>query len=127
MHEACSYNLWSDYQKKLQGIADNWSHIEAMLASWKTHADIFRGMVKTGEELQTALVSSGAPATYDTLHQPFQDTTVRWAIHNCHLMRNRFNLVDLLNLLGLWDMETVDSLTRLVSAADMETPGGSTD
>ncbi len=124
---ALAEECWSDYQKKLKGIADNWSHIEAMLATWKTHADIFRGMVKTGEELQTALVSSGAPATYDTLHQPFQQTTVRWAIHNCHLMRNRFNLVDLLNLLGLWDMETVDSLTGLVSAADMETPSGGTD
>ena len=38
-------------------------------------------------------------------------------------MRNRFNLVDLLNLLGLWDLETVDSLLGLVSAAGEETLG----
>ena len=77
-------------------------------------------MVKTGDDLLTALVSSGAPATYDTLHQLFQCTTVRWAIHNCHLMRNRFNLVDLLNLLGLWDIEIVESLMFLFSATDVE-------
>ena len=124
---ALAGECWSDYQKKLRGIADNWPRIEAMLATWKTHANIFRGMVKTGDELQTALVSSGAPATYDTLHQPFQRTTVRWAIHNCHLMRNRFNLVDLLSLLGLWDMQTVDSLMGLVSTTDVETPGRGTD
>ena len=119
---ALASECWSDYQKKLRGIADNWPRIEAMLATWTTHADVFRGMVKTGDELQTALVSSGAPATYDALHQPFQRATVRWAIHNCHLMRNRFTLVDLLNLLGLWDLETVDSLMGLVSAAGEETP-----
>ena len=83
--------------------------------------------VITADEEFSKLLSSNAPAAYDTLHQPFQHTTVRWAIHNCHLMRNRFNLVDLLNLLGLWDMKTVDSLVGLVSAAEMETPGGGTD
>ena len=83
--------------------------------------------MKTADVLQTALVSSGAPATYDTLHQPSQSKTIRWGIHNCHLMRNRSNLIDLLNLLGLWDMETVDSLMGLVSAAYLETSGRSTD
>ena len=84
-------------------------------------------MVKTGDELHTALVSTGAPGTYDTLHQPFQSITICWAIHNCHLLRNRFNLIDLLNLLGLWDMETVDSLMGLISAAYLETNGRSKD
>ena len=32
----------------------------------------------------------------------------RWATANCHLMRNRFNLVDLLDLLGLWTDERID-------------------
>ena len=124
---ALAGECWSDYQKKFRGIAKNWPRIEAMVATWATHADIFTGMLKTADELQTALVSSGAPATYDKLHQPFQSTTIRWAIHNCHLMRNRFNLVDLLNLLGLWDLETFDSLMGFVSAAHLGTSGRSTD
>ena len=94
-----------------------------MLDTWAMHTDILKGMMKTANEVQ----SCSASRPCNTLHQPFKSPTIRRAIHNCHLIRNRFNLVVLMNLLDLWDMETVYSLMSLVSAAYLETSGRSTD
>jgi glycerol-1-phosphate dehydrogenase [NAD(P)+] len=33
-----------------------------------------------------------------------------WALRNCHLMRNRFTLADLLFFVGWWDDEFVERL-----------------
>ena len=33
-----------------------------------------------------------------------------WALRNCHLMRNRFTLADLLFFFGWWDGEFVEGL-----------------
>ena len=34
----------------------------------------------------------------------------RWALANCHLMRDRFTIADLAFLLGLWDTPAIDAL-----------------
>lgn len=116
-------NVGLDFKKKLRGQADNLPCIEAMLATWAMHADILKGMMEAANEVRCCL----AHRPHNTLHQPFKSTTIRLAIHNCHVTRNRFNLVDLMNLLDLWDMETVYSLMGLVGAAYLEKSGRSTD
>jgi glycerol-1-phosphate dehydrogenase [NAD(P)+] len=54
------------------------------------------------------LRASGAPSTFADLNPSIPSTLTRWAVSNCHLMRNRFNLVDLLDMMGLWTDETID-------------------
>ena len=65
-------------------------------------------MVQPPEKLRPALQASGAPATFTNLNPTISPELARWAVANCFLMRNRFNLVDLLDLMGLWTDEMVD-------------------
>jgi glycerol-1-phosphate dehydrogenase [NAD(P)+] len=43
---------------------------------------------------------------------------VRWALENCHLMRNRFTLADLLFFLGWWDDAFVERLLERSFSGD---------
>ena len=107
----------SDYRKKHQSIQKNWGQIEAVVTNWAEHAARVKPLVRPGLELRDALIASGSPATFPDLDPPLASSRVRWAIRNCHLMRNRFNLVDLMSLLGLWDGPTVDALVGLVDGS----------
>jgi glycerol-1-phosphate dehydrogenase [NAD(P)+] len=44
-----------------------------------------------------------APMRFQDLTPSKDSETVQWAILNCHLMRNRFNIIDLAFYLGLWN------------------------
>jgi glycerol-1-phosphate dehydrogenase [NAD(P)+] len=101
---------WTDCQKKLATVNDNWARFVSVVENWKQHCAEFDKMVQPPEKLSPALQASGAPATFAELNPSISPKLARWAVANCHLMRNRFNLVDLLDLMGLWTDEMVDGL-----------------
>jgi glycerol-1-phosphate dehydrogenase [NAD(P)+] len=41
----------------------------------------------------------------------------RWALANCHLMRNRFTLADLLFLAGVWDDAFIERILERARSA----------
>ncbi len=96
-----------DCQVKQRKLEENWARLTGVLENWKDHAVEFDRMVTPPALLHAALKASGAPATFQSLKYPVSPDLARWALTNCHLMRNRFNLVDLLDLLGLWTEERV--------------------
>ena len=65
-------------------------------------------MVQPPENLRPTLQASGAPSTFAELNPSITPELARWAVSNCFVMRNRFNLVDLLDLMGLWTDDMVD-------------------
>jgi glycerol-1-phosphate dehydrogenase [NAD(P)+] len=99
---------WSDCQKKLARVEKNWDRFVSIVENWKQYCTEFSTMVQPPEKLRPALQASGAPATFAALNPSISPKLARWAVANCHLMRNRFNLVDLLDLMGLWTDEMVD-------------------
>jgi glycerol-1-phosphate dehydrogenase [NAD(P)+] len=99
---------WSDYGKKVQFWKENLLDIERELQHWQIHASELRLLIKTPEEIIEGLVSAGSPGTFDELDPTFDEDVARWAVANCHFMRNRFTGIDLLQFLGLWDAEAVD-------------------
>lgn len=99
---------WLDYRKKLGLISQNWPRIVGVVKDWEHHCAEFRAIVQPAETLRVALSASGAPAALAALKPAIAPELARWAVGNCHLMRNRFNLVDLLDLMGLWDAEMVE-------------------
>jgi glycerol-1-phosphate dehydrogenase [NAD(P)+] len=105
---AIAAECWRDCQKKLALVDDNWPRFVSVVANWRTHAHEFDKMVQPSETLRAALRASGAPATFATLSPRIAPDVARWAVANCHLMRNRFNLVDLLDMLGLWTDDMID-------------------
>lgn len=99
---------WNDCQKKLALIERNWDRFVSVVENWKHHCAEFNNMVQPPENLRPALQTSGAPATFAELNPSISPKLARWTVANCHLMRNRFNLVDLLDLMGLWTDDMVD-------------------
>lgn len=99
---------WQDCQKKIALVNANWPKFVAVVQNWKQHSVEFNRMVQPPEKLRPALQASGAPATFANLNPSISPELARWAVANCFLMRNRFNLVDLLDLMGLWTDDMVD-------------------
>ena len=58
---------------------------------------------RAGSGLGGALEEADAPARFGELDPPVSPETARWALGNCHLMRDRFTLADLLFFAGRWD------------------------
>jgi glycerol-1-phosphate dehydrogenase [NAD(P)+] len=99
---------WSDAQKKIALLDKNWAGVTSVLRDWPTHCTELQKMVQPSEALRHALQASGSPATFGTLNPSISPELARWAVSNCHLMRSRFNLVDLLDLMGLWTEDLID-------------------
>jgi glycerol-1-phosphate dehydrogenase [NAD(P)+] len=62
------------------------------------------------EALVAALAAAGAATRFGELDPPVPAGIARWALRNCHLMRDRFTVVDLAWFLGGWDGEAVDDV-----------------
>ena len=99
---AIAGECWRDCQAKQEKLTENWVRLESVIADWQRHALEFGKLVTPPETLRPSLQTSGAPARFDGLFCPVTPDLARWATANCFLMRSRFNLVDLLDLLGLW-------------------------
>ncbi len=97
-----------DCRKKQALIEQSWTQFISVVGNWKQHCAEFNKMVQPPEKLRPALQASGAPATFAELNPSISPELARWAVANCFVMRNRFNLIDLLDMMGLWNDEIID-------------------
>lgn len=99
---------WHDVNAKLarweRGRTDNTTFVEA----WARHRERIAGLLADPAVLVDALSRAGAPTHFRELTPAVDAATARWAVRNCHLMRDRFTVVDLANLAGMWDDAFVD-------------------
>jgi glycerol-1-phosphate dehydrogenase [NAD(P)+] len=91
-----------DARAKHKKVSENWDRFVSVTNNWKHHATEFEKLVQPSDMLRAALKASGGPATFQSLEPSISPDLTRWAVLNCFLMRNRFNLVDLLDMMGLW-------------------------
>lgn len=105
---------WRDYKKKLERWRQNRDRFESVLENWSGHRAELARLVAAPERLGEALDLAGAPARFGDLAPPVSPETARWALLNCHLMRDRFNVVDLLYFLGWWNDAFIDRLLERV-------------
>jgi glycerol-1-phosphate dehydrogenase [NAD(P)+] len=103
-----------DARAKHKKIVENQERFAKVTADWKHHAAAMAKLVLPADTLRAALRASGGPATFQNLDPAVSPALARWAVSNCFLMRNRFNLVDLLDMLGLW---TEDRISWALDAA----------
>ena len=99
---------WKDYEKKVDYWNSNSERLKEVLSQWSTHASELRELIKSPEEIIHGLVSSGSPVSFGDLEPAIGDLVARWAISNCHFMRNRFVGIDLLEFLGFWTQKEID-------------------
>ncbi|MEW6635998.1 MAG: iron-containing alcohol dehydrogenase [Actinomycetota bacterium] len=108
---------WSDYRKKFASWHASRPRVEAFLRDWPEHRVRLKEMVLPPERLARALAEAGAPARFSELDPPVDSEIARWALKNCHLMRNRFTLADLLFFTGRWNEGFVERLLQRARSA----------
>ena len=111
---AMAAECWSDYARKLErhnagagalaDIATRWPQLDAELDQ----------LLAAPQRLATALADCGAPMHLHELG--ISPRRARWALSNCHLMRDRFTVADLAFLLGLWDDAGVQRVVALAES-----------
>jgi len=69
------------------------------------------------DDVAAALRVAGAAASPAELQGWLDDDIWQWAVAGCHRMRNRFTVVDLLDLLGWWEAADVDAVLRRAKKA----------
>ena len=115
---SASDECWADYQKKLASWTENRDKFEAFLRDFDTFKARVAPWVKKPEYIASCMHRANAPCRYSRLNFPVDAETVRWAITNCHLMRNRFSVIDLLHFTGIWNDEFVQMLLDRADALD---------
>ena len=112
---AMADECWRDCQRKL----GRWRalHGDADILD-PAHLDDAACLLEEPGVLRAALQRSGAPARMAELDPPVDAQTTRWALANCHLMRDRFTIVDLAFLLGVWQPADVDAVLAEAGLAE---------
>ena len=116
---------WNDYSRKLAACGENLARIEDVLRRWPDQESELRALLRPASHLGSGLRAASAAATFGELEPSIGPDLANWAVQNCHLMRNRFTVVDLLNLLGWWTPN--DVVEVLQRASDAVSAPGRTD
>jgi glycerol-1-phosphate dehydrogenase [NAD(P)+] len=114
---ATARECWADYSRKLTRWHANRDAIERFAAGWAEHEHALDRLLVDPARIVAALLAAGAPVRFAELDPPVDPALARWAIANCHLMRDRFTVADLGWFLGSWDDEGVAAV--LAAAADL--------
>lgn len=107
---------WSDYAKKLDRWRARRSDVERFIHDWPEHRGQIEALLGAPVAIANALREARSPARFRDLHPPADAATARWALQNCHLMRNRFTVADLAFMTGLWDGAAVDDVLSAAAA-----------
>ena len=108
---------WNDYRQKLHRWHQARPRVEGFIRNWPEHRATLAGMITSPEEIAEALRAAGAPAQFGEMVPAVPPDVVRWAVLNCHLMRNRCTLADLLFFLGWWNAGFVERVLDRARAA----------
>lgn len=92
---------WRLYRAKLARWRTN--HARVMDIDWAAVEAAAAPLLLEPEALVHALAAAGSATRFGELDPPVPSGTVYWALSNCHLMRDRFTVVDLACFLGGWD------------------------
>jgi glycerol-1-phosphate dehydrogenase [NAD(P)+] len=96
---------WSDYSNKLRVFQSRKEQALELLHQWAHSPEKVDALVPDTRALALSLSVSGSPQTPADLGDWVTDDVWSWAVGNCHLMRNRFTVVDLLEFFGWWSEE----------------------
>ena len=111
---------WSDYARKLATWNADPARIQKVVAELAFDGVALAASVPSPSSLSAGLRAAGSPAAPDDLVEWVTPQIWRWAIANCHFMRDRFTVVDLLFLLGWWTPADIDSVIAHAVAAEKE-------
>lgn len=105
---AMADECWRLYSRKLE----RWSAMRELVGSpdWSELTAKVAPLLSPPRDLVESMGSAGAPTRFGRLDPQVEPDLVRWALENCHLMRDRFTVADLAFFLGIWSKTHVDEL-----------------
>jgi len=107
---------WKDYSKKLQALQASTEKITQLSSSAIAIQVSLGSTLPNSQNLASGLLKAGAAYSPDQLDSWVSRDVWRWAVRNCHLMRNRVTVVDLLDYLGWWTNYDVDEILKRVDS-----------
>ena len=111
---------WGDYSAKLDALA----RAEQAILYVTTCADAIESALGAtlpdSRSLVKGLYLAGAAYSADQLDDWVSPEVWRWAVSNCHLMRNRVTVIDLLDAVGWWTTDDIDAILARVDATIAE-------
>lgn len=112
MGEEC----WADYSAKLARWHQKRDVVERFAAAWDEHLREIEKLLVDPARLVEAMTAAGAPVRFSELSPGVDAATARWAVANCHLMRDRFTVADLACFSGCWEEQDVDAVLAEATA-----------
>jgi len=103
---------WADCARKLDAVEANAERIDALLDELPALLERGEPALIRVDDLAAALRAGGAAASPAELQSWLDDDIWQWAVTNLHRMRNRFTVVDLLDLLGWWGPDDVEAVLQ---------------
>jgi glycerol-1-phosphate dehydrogenase [NAD(P)+] len=118
---ALGSECWADCARKLDAIDDaaTSGRLDAVLAELPALLAAGEPALMSVDDLAAALRVAGSAAAPGELQAWLTDDIWTWAVANCHRMRNRVTVIDLLDALGWWQADDIDTvLHRARQAAE---------
>jgi glycerol-1-phosphate dehydrogenase [NAD(P)+] len=113
---AMGRECWSDYRAKLRRWRENLELAERVVSEWHRHERRLDQLLVDPARLVEAMRTAGAPVRFAELDPAVDAETARWAIANCHLMRDRFTIADLACFTGTWEEADVEEVLAEAAA-----------
>lgn len=101
---------WTELEQKLCVLESLPNHREELEHGWYEHERVLDSLLRDPRELAMALRTAGAPTRFSELCPPVAPDVVRWVLETCHLVRNRFTIVDLAFGFGEWEPEDIEAV-----------------
>jgi glycerol-1-phosphate dehydrogenase [NAD(P)+] len=114
---AMGAECWSDYRAKLLRWRERRGLAEGFVSAWASHERRIDELLVDPERLVEGMKTAGAPVRFAELNPAIDPETARWAVANCHLMRDRFTIADLACFASVWEPGDVEAV--LAEAAEL--------
>jgi glycerol-1-phosphate dehydrogenase [NAD(P)+] len=112
---AMAAECWRDYRRKLERHHATADGLAELVTGWPQFDAEVERLLVAPQRLSQALAAAGAPTRLSDLG--IEPDRSRWALANCHLMRDRYTIADLAFLLGLWDADGVEAVVEMAERA----------
>lgn len=113
---AVADECWADVRRKLVRQRAARDAFARFAADWPRHRAALGALIRDPGVIASAVRAAGAPARFRDLRPAVGPELARWALRNCHRMRDRFVLPDLLAAAGRWTPADVDRILERAAA-----------
>ena len=113
---AMGAECWRDYSKKLTALGKGTANVANLLQDADALEAALGATMPNSRDLARGLQLAGGAYSYTQLDSWVTPEIWRWAVSNCHYMRNRVTIADLLTEAGWWTDADIDEVLRRVAA-----------